>query len=140
MRPEIECRATYQEPFQDLAILTEQTVAQAITNVLNNAADATLENGNKHIEITLASQDHRLLVLIDDQGKGISREQTEGFARVSSKTSGFGLGLLLSNASLRRFGGEVLLQNRPQGGARTKVNLPLQDLMIAAESSDGQAR
>ena len=133
MRPGIECKAIYLAPFKNPTILAEQTIAQSITNLLNNAADATLENGNKHIEIHLSSEDGQLVVRIDDQGKGITLEQAGG---VSTKASGFGLGLMLSNASLGRFGGKVLLQNRPEGGACTKVTLPLHDLIIDEKDAD----
>jgi two-component system sensor histidine kinase RegB len=138
MRPEIECRAAYRTPFQNPTIVAEQTIAQSIINLLNNAADATLEKGKKHIELTLSSQGHRLLVWIDDQGKGITAAQAEQVSRVSTKASGFGLGLMLSNASLGHFGGEVLLRNRPTGGTRTEISLPLHGLIIDEKGADGQ--
>lgn len=141
VRPEIEFKATYREPFFNPTILAEQTIAQSITNLLNNAADATLESGSRHIDITLLSDESRLVVQIDDEGRGITAEQSEQAGRVSfsTKQSGFGIGLILSNASLGRFGGEVLLKSRPRRGTRTEVSLPLQDLIIDEKNSDDQA-
>ena len=132
VRPEILFTATFQEPFNNPAILAEQTIAQSITNLLNNAADATIENGNKQVDITLANPDQELTILIDDQGVGITPELAEKVGRVplSTKESGFGIGLVLSNASLGRFGGEVLLKGQPEQGTRTEVKLPLHDLII----------
>ncbi len=140
IRPEMEFEVLYREPFHGPTILAEQTIAQSITNLLNNAADATLQNGGKHIDITLMSEDGQLVVQIDDEGKGISPVQSKqaGTAFFSTKESGFGIGLLLSNASLGRFGGKVVLKSRMGGGTRTEVSLPLQDLVIDGRSSDGQ--
>jgi len=132
IRPEIECRVLFSEPFQNPTILAEQTIAQSITNLLNNAADATLEKGNKQIAINLLSAQQVLMIQIDDEGPGITPELADRMGRVpfSTKESGFGIGLVLSNASLGRFGGEVTLANRPEQGARTEVKLPLNDLII----------
>ena len=140
VRPEIEFELTYTEPFPDPTILAEQTIDQSITNLLNNAADATLENGGKRIEITVVNADGQLLVVqIDDEGKGVDPVQSRqaGTAFFSTKESGFGIGLVLSNASLGRFGGKVVLKSRTGGGTRTEVSLPLQDLIIDERGSDG---
>ena len=141
VRPEVEFQVIHREPFWDPTILAEQTIGQSITNLLNNAADATLENGSKHVDITLFSENGRLVIQIDDEGKGITPEQSEqaGTVPFSTKESGFGIGLILSNASLGRFGGEVLLKSRPGGGTRTEVSLPLQELTIDERSADEQA-
>ena len=132
MRPEIELTTIYHESFCNPMILSEQTIAQSVINLLNNAADASVENGNKAVVIRLSSSDEQLLIYIDDEGKGVTQEQMEQAGEVSftTKKTGFGIGLVLSNASLGRFGGEVLLNNRAQGGTRTEVRLPLKELRI----------
>jgi len=43
----------------------------------------------------------------------------------SRETGGAGLGLAVVRAIARGHGGEVTLQNRPEGGLRAKVTLPL---------------
>ncbi len=132
VRPEIELEVSYKESFQDVTILAEQTLAQSITNLLNNAADASLENGGRRITVVFSSADQRLEILIDDEGKGITQAQIDqaGRAFFSTKGSGFGIGLVLANASLGRLGGEVLLKGAPMQGTRTEIRLPLRDLMI----------
>ncbi len=132
IRPEIECSTSVNEPFQNPTILAEQTIAQSITNLLNNAADATLEKGNKQIAINLSNMQQELNIQIDDEGSGITPELANQIGKVpfSTKASGFGIGLVLSNASLGRFGGEVTLSNRPEQGTRTEVKLPLNNLII----------
>ena len=43
----------------------------------------------------------------------------------SAKPGGHGIGLLLANAAIERFGGRVTLADRATGGTRTRVELPL---------------
>jgi two-component system, OmpR family, sensor kinase len=71
----------------------------------------------------------RLAVL--DEGPGLAPEEGErAFERfyrgaAAGGTTGTGLGLSVVEALARRWGGEVTLGNRPEGGARAEVTLPL---------------
>jgi two-component system sensor histidine kinase RegB len=110
-------------------ILNTQPLGQSILNLLNNAADASLEN----IEIKSDWDNKELCLEILDFGKGLSEEtaQRAGQAFFTSKPGhGFGIGLFLANANIERFGGSVRLTNRERGGACTQVRLPLIGLAI----------
>ncbi len=105
-------------------ILGAHLLSQSILNLLNNAADASLDR----IEIESSWDQQELLLEILDYGKGLSEEaaQRAGQAFFTSKPGqGFGIGLFLANANIERFGGSVSLTNREGGGARTQVRLPL---------------
>ena len=132
VRPEIELDTHYEEPFDNPTILAEQTIAQSITNLLNNAGDASLENESHWVAVSISSLEDRLVIFIDDDGKGITTEQMEkaGQAFFSSKPTGLGIGLVLSNASLGRFGGEISLGNCAGHGTRTEIRLPIHELTI----------
>jgi signal transduction histidine kinase len=71
----------------------------------------------------------RMAVL--DEGRGIDPDEHERvFERfyrgaAAGGTSGTGLGLPVVEALAHRWGGEVTLTNRPEGGARVEVTLPL---------------
>jgi len=73
-------------------------------------------------------------IQIDDQGRGIPEQDIERvfdpFTRLetsrSRETGGIGLGLPIARAILRAHGGDVRLQNRPEGGLRATVTVPLQ--------------
>ena len=133
IRPEISLTTHFEQPFEDPQVLAEQTIAQSIINLLNNAADASLENGGNRVELHLSSQQRQVRIQIDDEGKGITPKQAEqsGSAFVSTKEGGFGIGLVLSNATLARFGGEVSLSRLARGGTRTDILLPLERLLIS---------
>jgi len=104
-------------------VLAEQTMTQALINILNNAADASPE------KITLKAEQHgeQIIITVMDNGSGLdSMIQTHaGKKTYTSKEQGLGLGLFLAHASIERLGGEIYLSNREQGGASVRVILPL---------------
>ncbi len=105
-------------------ILGAHLLSQSLLNLLNNAADASLDR----IEIESSWDQQELLLEILDYGKGLSEEavQRAGQAFFTSRPGqGFGIGLFLANANIERFGGNVSLTNREGSGARTQVRLPL---------------
>lgn len=109
-------------------ILADKTLTQALLNVLNNAADASIEN----IEMEGRWDDDHLTLAINDRGRGISRaEQAAAFTPFyTTKSHGQGLGLYLTRAVLERFGGEITLHNREDGGVRALIELPLTPIKV----------
>jgi len=104
-------------------ILAEQTLSQAIINILNNAADASPETINLQVE----QSGEQVIISVMDQGLGLDSmvQAHAGKQTYSSKKQGLGLGLFLAYASIERLGGEIRLTNRQQGGAVVKIILPL---------------
>ncbi len=106
------------------AIFAEQTLYQAMLNLLNNAADASPEC----VEIDLCWKEGRVSIEIRDRGAGLTPEVAEkaGSLYFSTKPEGkgLGIGLFLANASIERLGGSIRIFNRTEGGAVTLVTLP----------------
>lgn len=113
-------------------IIAEQTLTQAITNVLNNAADASPQQ----IEWECHWDTNQVHIEIADRGNGLAPEAAlhAGDKIFSTKTDGLGLGLFLSYATLQRLGGEVQLFNRAGGGVVCRVSLPLATLQVSASA------
>jgi two-component system sensor histidine kinase RegB len=111
-------------------IVTEQTLMQAITNILNNAADASPHN----VEVDAHWTNDELVLEISDRGPGLAPELAEvaGQPFVTTKAEGLGLGLFLAHTSFRRFGGEVVLVPRDGGGTLCRLTLPLATLTVNA--------
>jgi two-component system sensor histidine kinase RegB len=112
-----------EDPGNGARILDERVVRQSLINLLNNAADASPE------ELTLRAlwDEHTLDIDILDRGPGLHPDKAGNIGRHqdSDKEYGMGLGLLLSHATLRKFGGVVELSDRSGGGTRTYIRLPL---------------
>jgi two-component system sensor histidine kinase RegB len=114
-------------------IAAERTLEQALLNLLDNAADA---NGENREALQFSPPGTPSIVDRNPRpGAGLDEETAQrlGEAFFSTKTAtrdppnGIGIGLFLSNATVERLGGKVELFNRadPQGGACTRVTLPL---------------
>ena len=109
-------------------IRMEQTLEQALLNLLNNAADASPDK----VQIKLQWTQQDITFTIYDYGPGISDEALKhvgkAFFTTKSPEHGFGVGLYLANATIERFGGQVRWFNRDGGGAVTQAKLPLSNL------------
>jgi two-component system sensor histidine kinase RegB len=132
--PEIELTADFALPAEDPQIVAEVTLDQAIRNVLDNAAHATIGNGGTHVDVLVACLDTTLTITVSDHGVGLDPALRDeiGLKIVSTKERGLGIGLLLSRAALQRFGGGLELKSRPSGGVEARIHLPLDELIADA--------
>ena len=86
----------------------------------NTASDSA--GSNNHHFVVLCSQ---FCDLLAKRGYGISLDTASlGKPFASTRGPGRGLGLFLSNASIERLGGKVMLQSHAGGGTLTTVTLP----------------
>lgn len=112
-------------------------IKRVITNIVDNACNygdfpVTVRTG-------LDSSHKQVWVEVSDAGQGIREEQMETvfepFMQGDEARGGEGSGLGL--AIVRRFvqihGGNVTLQNRPQGGLLVRVELPLRQQQVSPE-------
>jgi two-component system sensor histidine kinase RegB len=129
--PEIDLRVTYDMASDPLLVVAEATIEQAIRNVLDNAAHATLANGGTRVDVSISVAGTRLTIAVADQGAGLDPAIRDdvGLKVVSTKERGLGIGLLLSRAALQRFGGRLELTARPAGGVEAHIHLPLDELL-----------
>ncbi|HYO51398.1 ATP-binding protein [Archangium sp.] len=111
-------------------------VEQVVSGLLSNA----LKFGARQpVEVRVVSDGAVARVVVEDQGIGISRDQLESiferFGRAVSSRSygGLGLGLYLARRAAEAHGGRVWAEQRPGGGARFTVELPLRAASQVAE-------
>ena len=115
-------------------IVADQSLRQAILNLLNNAADASPER----IDVEGKWDERELHVRICDWGDGIAPEAVDKVGKVFFTTKppgkGSGMGLVLSNVAIKRYGGSIELFNQPERGACTEVRLPLAPLLVSTHT------
>jgi two-component system sensor histidine kinase RegB len=130
LRPDCELLTAIDDDTAAIALHLDGTVAQAILNLLNNAADVSL---NK-IKLQLHHTNSELIFAIEDRGPGINPKQAAMLTKafVSTKGKGRGLGLFLSNATANRYGGTLSWQQREGGGSRVELRLPLDKIQRSA--------
>jgi two-component system sensor histidine kinase RegB len=132
--PQIELKIRSAPDRAATPIVVEATIEQAIRNVLDNAAHATLANGGRRIEVAVDVVGKRLSLAVVDEGAGLDPAVRDdvGLKAVSTKERGLGIGLLLSRAALERFGGRLDVKDRPAGGVEAHIELPLDGLLADA--------
>jgi signal transduction histidine kinase len=113
-----------------------RAVVRANTTFLNRAVTNLVENAIRHAataRVSIAAADGWATITVDDDGKGIPPQELENvvkpFYRVESSrnkdTGGTGLGLAITDSVARSHGGRLELANRPEGGLRARITLPL---------------
>jgi signal transduction histidine kinase len=103
-------------------------IKRALTNLLDNAVKY-----GKRARVTIRTTPQSVKITIDDEGPGIPEDELsrvfEPFYRVeasrSRDTGGTGLGLAIALSVVQGHGGRLRLVNRPEGGLRTCVALPI---------------
>jgi two-component system, sensor histidine kinase RegB len=128
-RPAIQVTCLLQDKGPTPAIAVDRTLGQALSNLLDNAADASPEG----IEVSCEWDNSELRLDIRDHGPGLAPDVAEKAGTpffTTKQAQGMGLGLYLARMIFERFGGSVRLGSHPQGGTLTQVRLPLNILLI----------
>ncbi len=118
-------------------------VRQILNNLVTNALEAldgVDESPARSVHATRAGTDvdaEYAVVTVCDNGPGFQREL---LARVfdpyvTSKPKGTGLGLAIVKKIVEEHGGRIDADNRPEGGARVRVVLPMKDSTRSASNT-----
>jgi len=107
-----------------------EAIHRAVLNIVTNAIDAaeSSENtGEVHVETIFDDEQDQLLVRVTDNGPGISPEVQSTLFNVFESTKGTrgtGIGLAVSRKIMREHGGDILVDNVPDGGAQFVLHWP----------------
>jgi two-component system, NtrC family, nitrogen regulation sensor histidine kinase NtrY len=105
-------------------------VGRALTNLLQNAADAIegrIADGqsepNGEIWFRIDAVEGRLVIGIDDNGRGLPKGERHRLTEpyVTTRAKGTGLGLAIVKKIMEDHGGDLILDDRPGGGASVKL-------------------
>jgi len=105
-------------------------LAQAISNLVQNALEFTPPGGG--VTLTARAADGRVAIGVDDTGPGVPDfalarifDRFYSLPRPDTGRKSSGLGLSIVREIARLHGGEATLANRPAGGARAVLSLPI---------------
>ncbi len=119
-----------------VAACDARLLGQAVTNLLRNAAAAILEPAGKgaaakkrrkgRIEVRLERDGAKAAIAVLDNGKGLPVELLPrlGEPYVTTRARGTGLGLAIARKIMEDHGGEIRMENLPDGGARVALIWP----------------
>jgi len=108
-----------------------ELVLQAVSNLLQNAVDFTPRGGT--IALAAAMEEGHAVLTVSDTGPGVPDyalgrvfEKFFSLARPDTGRKSSGLGLSMVQEIAHLHGGQATLENRPEGGAKATLRLPVE--------------
>ena len=116
----------------DLPMLEVEAEERYLHRVLQNLVTNALRYAGSSIVMRIESGDSQVVIHVDDNGPGIPEHERERvfkpFARLDKSrhraSGGYGLGLSIVKRIVDWHGGEIRVEESPEGGARFTVTLP----------------
>jgi len=102
------------------------TLIQVLTSLVANAVEAMPSGGQLNISASAENDGERVRIAFEDTGVGLIADGPDLAFKpfATTKNSGFGLGLPLARRVVARYGGQITLGNRADGGAVATLLLP----------------
>jgi signal transduction histidine kinase len=103
--------------------------SQVVTNLVENAVDASATKGGGAIDVRLSTREDNLLLEVEDAGTGIAPEILQRIFEPMFTTKPFGQGTGLGLSIVHDivtgdFGGAVEVESRPDEGTKFTVRFP----------------
>ena len=117
-------------------------IGQALTNLLKNAVEAIqareAPSPPGRIVVRLREEAERIVVEIEDNGRGLPRENRERLTEpyMTTRAKGTGLGLAIVKKIMEDHHGDLYLEDAPDGGARVGLVFALGEPPSSFPSGD----
>ncbi|MBK1703646.1 sensor histidine kinase [Halochromatium glycolicum] len=116
---------------------------QVIMNLVQNAMDAMQACEAGRLEVAAGRDERGIWLTLRDTGPGIAAADLlkvmDPFFTTKPVGQGSGLGLSISYRIVQDHGGELSLENHPEGGAIARLFLPQTNRLDPSASGDGRA-
>ena len=108
------------------ANLDKTQLIRIVTNLVKNATQAINVEENPKIEVKVVSKENNVLIIVSDNGKGISKTNKELIfePKFTTKTSGMGLGLPMIKNIIEAYDGNISFTSTEGIGTVFTVILP----------------
>jgi C4-dicarboxylate-specific signal transduction histidine kinase len=111
-------------------VLTGRTEIQQVTiNLVMNALDALHDTPVDQRQLVIQTTRHNdtVMVTVHDNGRGIAEEDLPRLfeAFFTRKSNGLGMGLAIARRIIEAYGGRILVDSTPAGGATFTFTLPI---------------
>jgi two-component system NtrC family sensor kinase len=99
---------------------------QVFFNIINNAVDAMQDVGGGTLTVRTFFEKGNVVILFSDTGPGVREPQHvfDPFYTTKPVGKGTGLGLSICYGLVHDQGGQISCENRPEGGATFRIELP----------------
>lgn len=98
-------------------------IGQALTNIMKNAAEALEGRDDGKIDVSIEESDECTSIIVSDNGKGMPEGMIDRLTEpyVTTRSKGTGLGLAIVKKIMKDHGGDLILENNEDQGARATL-------------------
>ena len=109
-----------------IAKLDRTQLIRVITNLVKNAIQAISQTENPKVDIELTDDSNNVIIIVSDNGHGVSEENKAKVfePKFTTKTSGMGLGLPMIKNIIETYNGSITFTSKEGEGSTFKVILP----------------
>lgn len=108
-------------------VINPTEIEQVLVNMMTNAVQASKPDNCVNVSVGRLSDN--LIIVIEDNGVGMTKEQSERifdpFYTTRQPTGGIGLGLSISHGIVQEHGGKIYFKSKPGAGTKMTVMLPI---------------
>lgn len=127
---ETNIKVEFKAPYEPIIVQIDRNLwSQVLVNLLQNAQQALSGKENGRIDISITKVGNRCVVYVEDNGCGISEEETVRIftPHFTTKSSGSGIGLSLVKQIVEKHGGNISFTSILHEGTTFKIELPCED-------------
>jgi two-component system sensor histidine kinase RegB len=135
LRPHAEVALELAPDLAELRLYADASLGEAVHNLIDNAANAQAETGQRDA-VTVAA--HRagdeLVIEVADRGPGMPAALRAGAGQAprppgpATRSGGMGIGLVLARSAADHHGGTLAFLPRPGGGTLARLTIPLRNV------------
>ena len=109
-----------------IALMDRTQLIRVVTNLVKNGIQAIPHGRTPQIKVYVAAQDHEIVINIEDNGVGISKENYDKVfePKFTTKTSGMGLGLAMVKNIVETYQGTINFSSQKGKGTVFTVRFP----------------
>ena len=114
------------EPGAEYGHADPRALQQVMLNIATNAADALAGRSDPRMGIKVMKVAGRILIHVEDNGRGMSPQQLKDAFRpfYTTKPNGTGLGLMLAKKMTIRMNGTIEISSEPGAGTAVDIFIP----------------
>ena len=123
----ISISLNYDENEDWMLLADKNNLGRVVGNILKNATQAVSNTQNAHIELNINKLDNRYKIQISDNGCGIKDEDKTKifFPNFTTKSSGMGVGLSVSQDIMQSIGGNITFSSTEGVGTIFTIDIPI---------------
>ncbi|MCB0378999.1 MAG: HAMP domain-containing histidine kinase, partial [Bdellovibrionales bacterium] len=124
--PNLNIRIEMNEPLIRPLSIPRDEFHRVISNLVNNSVEALENRESKQILVRVMPQSSFLILEIEDNGCGISKDQVSQIFKenFTTKDQGTGIGLSYCQATVRSWGGSLKLKSSSSKGTLFEARVP----------------